>query len=106
MPDIEEDKFCSTFHISELQYNRIENNFGIDIFECWGFCPISHLRHLFLKNKLKFKLYERKFISISRIDLRKVLDDNIRTQFRSNNNIFIGIENRHQIFIGSGYIIQ
>ena len=82
MSDIEEDNFCSTFYISELQYNSIENNFGIDIFECWGFRPISHLRHLFFKNKLKFKLCERKFISISTVNLRKVLDDNIRTKFR------------------------
>ena len=63
MPDMEEDNFCSTFYISELQYNSIENNFGIDIFECWGFPPISHLRHLFSKNKLKFKLYERLLVS-------------------------------------------
>ena len=48
MPDIEEDNFCSTFYISESQYNSIENNFAIDIFECWDFRPISHLRHLFL----------------------------------------------------------
>ena len=81
MFDIEEDNFCSTFYISESQYNSIENNFGIDIFECWGFRPILHLRHLFLKNKLKFKFYERKFINISTADLRKVLDDNIRTKF-------------------------
>ena len=52
MPDIEEDNFCSTFFISESQYNSIENNFGINIFECWGYHPISHLRHLFFKNKL------------------------------------------------------
>ena len=81
MRDIEEDNFCSTFYISESQYNSIENNFGIDIFECWGFRPISHLRHLFFKNKSKFKLYERKFISISAVDRRKVLNDNIRTKF-------------------------
>ena len=62
-------------YIPESQYNSIENNFGIDIFECWGFRPISYLRHLFLKNKLKFKLYERKFIIISTVDLQKVLDD-------------------------------
>ena len=81
MPDIEEDNFCSTFYISELQYNSIENNFGIDIFECWGFRPISHLRHMFFKNRLKFKLHERKVISISTEDLQKVLNDNIRTEF-------------------------
>ena len=81
MPDIEEDSFYSTFYISESQYNSIKNNFGIDIFECRGFHPISHLRHLFFKNRLKFKLNERKFISISTIDLRKVLYDNIRTKF-------------------------
>ena len=69
MPDIEEDSFCSIFYISELQYHNTENNCGIDIFDCWGFRPISHLRHLFFKNKLKFKLYERKFISISTVDL-------------------------------------
>ena len=49
MPDIEEDNFRSTFYISKLQYNNIENNFGINIFECWGFRPISHFRHLFFK---------------------------------------------------------
>ena len=81
MPDIEEDNFCSTFYISESQYNSIENNFVIDIFECWGFLPISRLRHLFLKNKLKFKLYERKFNGISTVDQRKVVVDNIRTKF-------------------------
>ena len=81
MPDIEEDNFCSTFYISESEYNSIENNFGIDIFECWGFRPISHLRHLFFKNKLKFKFHERKFFSISAVDLRKVLNDNITTKF-------------------------
>ena len=63
MPDMEENNFCSTFHISELQYNSIENNFGIDIFECRSFRPISHLRHLFYKNRLKFKLYERLLVS-------------------------------------------
>ena len=62
MPDIEEDNFCSTFYISESQYNRTESNFGIDIFECWGFCPISHLRHLFFKDKLKYKLYEKNLL--------------------------------------------
>ena len=81
MPDIKEDNFCSTFYIFETQCNSIENNFGIDIFESWGFRPISHLRHLFFKNRLKFKLYERKFISISTVDLRKVLDDNTRKKF-------------------------
>ena len=81
MPDTEEDNFYSKFYISESQYNSIENNFGIDMFECWGFHPISHLLHLFFKNKLKFNLYERKFIGISTVDLRKVLDDNIRTKF-------------------------
>ena len=81
MPDIEEDSFYSTFYISESQNNSIENNFGIDMFECWGFHPISHLRHLLFKNKLKFNLYKRKFISISTVDLRKVVDDNIRTKF-------------------------
>ena len=55
MPDIEEDNFCSTFYISESQYNSIENNFGINIFECRGFRPISPLRQLFYKNRLKFK---------------------------------------------------
>ena len=60
MPDTEKDNFCSTFYIFESQNNSIENNFGIDIFECWGFRPISHLRHLLFKNKLKFKLYEKK----------------------------------------------
>ena len=59
----------------------ITNNFGIDIFKCWGFRPISHLRHLFFKNKLKFKLYEKKIISISAVNLRKVLDDNTKTKF-------------------------
>ena len=83
MPDIhvDEDNFCGTFYISESQYNSIENNFGIDIFEFWVFRPISHLRHLFFENKLKFKSYERQCISISTADLRKVLDDNIRTKF-------------------------
>ena len=83
MPDmhVEEDNFCNTFYISKLQNNSIENNCGINIFECWGIRPISHLRHLFFKNKLKFKPYERKFISISTVDLQKVLDDNIRTKF-------------------------
>ena len=81
MLDIEEDNFCSTFYIFESQYNSIENNFGIDIFKCWGFRPISPLRHLFFKNKLKFKLYKRKFISNNTVDLRKVPDDNIRTKF-------------------------
>ena len=81
MRDIEEDNFCITFYISQSQYNSIENNYGITIFECWGFRPISHLRNLFFKNRLKFKLYERKFISSSTEDLRKVLDDNIRTEF-------------------------
>ena len=81
MRDVEEDNFCSTFYISKTQCDSIENNFGIDIFECWGFRPISHLRHLFFKNRLKFKLYERKSISISTVGLRKVLDDNIRTKF-------------------------
>ena len=93
MPDIEEYSFCSTFYISESRYNSMESNFGIDIFECWGFRPISHLRHLLFKHKLKFKLYERKFISIGTVDLGKVLDDNIRTKFSSNNNIFLGMEN-------------
>ena len=79
MPDIEKDNFCSTFYISESQYISIENDFGINIFECWGFRPISHLSHLFFQNK--FKLYERKFISISTVDLRKVLDENIKTKF-------------------------
>ena len=59
MPDIEEDNF----YTSESQYNSIENNFGIDIFECRGFRPISHLCHLFYKNKLQFKLYERLLVS-------------------------------------------
>ena len=53
MPDTEEDNFYSKFYISESQYNSIENNFGIDMFECWGFHPISHLLYLFFKNKLK-----------------------------------------------------
>ena len=103
MPDMQEDNFCSTFYISELQYNSIENKFGIDIFECWSFRPISHLCHLFFKNILKFKLYERKFISISTVDLRKVLDDNIKTKFWSKNSISIGMENRYQVIIGSVY---
>ena len=81
MPDIEEDNFCSTSYICESQYNSRENNFGINIFECLSFLPISHLCHLFFKNKLKFKLYEKQFISISTVDLQKVLDDNIRAKF-------------------------
>ena len=52
MPDID----SAVHSIIESQYNSIENNFGIDIFECWDFRAISHLRHLFFKNKLKFKL--------------------------------------------------
>ena len=81
MPDIEEDSFCRTFYIPKSQYNSIKNNFSIEIFECWGFRPISHLCHLLFKNKLKPKLYERKFISIGTVDLQKVLDDNTRTKF-------------------------
>ena len=45
MPDID----SAVHSIIESQYNSIENNFGIDIFECWDFRAISHLRHLFFK---------------------------------------------------------